>query len=157
MRLYHGSNVEVRSPGLLPTVRALDFGSGFYLTSDLEQAQRWSVLTVRRRGVGSPRVSVFEIENFEGLTVLKFDKPDAEWLRFVSANRNSRQIENSRDVVIGPIANDNTMPVLNLYLKGSYDEAEAIKRLLPQKLKDQYVFKTDQAISALKYVEVVSV
>ena len=52
------------------------------------------------------------------------------------------------------MANDNTIPVLNLYLKGAYNEDEAIKRLMPQKLKDQYVFKTEEAVSILKLIEV---
>ena len=34
MILYHGSNVEVNDPKLIPTKRLLDFGAGFYLTSD---------------------------------------------------------------------------------------------------------------------------
>ena len=42
MTLYHGSNVEVLTPELLPSVRALDFGRGFYLTSDFDQAARWA-------------------------------------------------------------------------------------------------------------------
>lgn len=37
MILYHGSNVEVNEPKLIPTKRLLDFGAGFYLTSDFEQ------------------------------------------------------------------------------------------------------------------------
>ena len=49
------------------------------------------------------------------------------------------------------------MPVINLYLKGSYDEEEALKRLLPQKLKDQYAFKTEKAISKLQLCEVIMV
>ena len=40
MVLYHGSNVEVRDPRLLKTQRDLDFGKGFYTTSDLEQAEK---------------------------------------------------------------------------------------------------------------------
>jgi len=36
MRLYHGSNVEVAKPRLMPSVRALDFGRAFYLTSVLQ-------------------------------------------------------------------------------------------------------------------------
>lgn len=36
MILYHGSNVEVTRPRLIPSKRLLDFGAGFYLTSDLE-------------------------------------------------------------------------------------------------------------------------
>ena len=38
MTLYHGSNVEVSVPKLMPRVRALDFGRAFYLTTDFEQA-----------------------------------------------------------------------------------------------------------------------
>ena len=30
MKLYHGSNVEVAEPRLMPGVRALDFGRAFY-------------------------------------------------------------------------------------------------------------------------------
>lgn len=55
------------------------------------------------------------------------------------------------------VANDNTIPVLNLYLKGAYNEDEAIKRLMPQKLKDQYVFKTEEAVSILKLIEVIKI
>lgn len=36
-----------------------------------------------------------------------------------------------------------------------YDEDETIKRLLPQKLKDQYTFKTPEAIMLLRYKEVI--
>ncbi len=36
MILYHGSNVEK----LIPSKRLLDFGAGFDLTSDFEQAKK---------------------------------------------------------------------------------------------------------------------
>ena len=49
MKLYHGSNVEVREPKIIESDRKLDFGHGFYLTSSYEQAERWAVLTCRRR------------------------------------------------------------------------------------------------------------
>ena len=54
MILYHGSNVEVQNPRIITTNRGLDFGSGFYLTSDVEQATRWSILKTKRRGSGMP-------------------------------------------------------------------------------------------------------
>ncbi len=59
------------------------------------------------------------------------------------------------DFIKGPIANDNTMPVLNMYISGFVDEDFAIKRLLPQKLKDQCVFKTEKTIPFLKFREVI--
>lgn len=39
MKLYHGSNVSVTSPEILESDRALDFGTGFYLNTDFEQAK----------------------------------------------------------------------------------------------------------------------
>jgi len=39
LRLYHGSNQGIEKPKLFPAARALDFGNGFYLTSDFEQAK----------------------------------------------------------------------------------------------------------------------
>lgn len=159
MRLYHGSNVAVREPKLFVNVRALDFGSGFYLTTSYDQASRWSELTVKRRKSGIATVSVYEIDEnkFAELAVLKFDGANIDWLRYISSNRKNQIFTDNSDIVIGSVANDNTMPVINLYLKGSYDEEEAVKRLLTQRLKDQYVFKTKRAIAILKICEVIEV
>lgn len=35
------------------------------------------------------------------------------------------------------------------------EKPETLKRLLPQKLKDQYVFKTEKALNNLKFKEVI--
>lgn len=48
MPLYHGSNVKVKSPQLLKNQRELDFGNGFYTTSDFDQASRWAKRTAQR-------------------------------------------------------------------------------------------------------------
>ena len=37
MILYHGSNVEVREPKIIVSNRTLDFGAGFYTTSNKGQ------------------------------------------------------------------------------------------------------------------------
>lgn len=79
---------------------------------------------------------------------------DADWLRFVARNRTLRLDDSGCDVVVGPVANDNTMPVLNLFFSGAYTEEEALRRLLPQRLKDQYAMKTEAALAALRFREV---
>ncbi|MBQ8510952.1 MAG: DUF3990 domain-containing protein [Clostridia bacterium] len=157
MILYHGSNVDVREPRLLKTQRELDFGKGFYTTSDLQQASNWAQRTAKRRGVGSPIVTVYEIEDrvFDTLRVLRFEKADVEWLRYVAANRKGIAAEEEYDVVTGPVANDQTMPTITLFLDGFYDEEETIKRLLPQNLKDQYTFKTSETLTMLRCTEVI--
>lgn len=158
MLLYHGSNVEVRQPRLLTSQRPLDFGPGFYTTSDMSQAAKWAERTARIRGNGDPLVSVYEIDDgaLADMKVLSFDSADREWLRFVAANRRSLATDDSWDVIRGPVANDQTMPTLMLFLDGFLAEEEAIARLLPQKLKDQLVFKTDVALAALRCTEVVA-
>ena len=156
MILYHGSNVEVRAPKLLKIQRELDFGKGFYTTSSLEQASKWAERTAKRLKTKQGIVSVYELDeqSLSTLKILKFDKPDAEWLNFVAAHRKGEMISEDWDLIIGPVADDQTMPVIDLYMDGSYDEEEAIKRLLPQKLKDQYTFKTEAALQLLTCKEI---
>ena len=153
MLLYHGSNVTVEKPNIIQSERKLDFGTGFYLTTDFEQAKRWAILTTSRKKEGIPTVNVFEIEDKVNLKVLKFNGPDKEWLEFVTNNRKNKNYKNDYDLIIGPVANDNTMPVINLYVNGVYNEKEALKRLLPQKLKDQVVFKNTKALKYLNFKE----
>ena len=158
MILYHGSNVEVRQPRLLGNQRPLDFGSGFYTTSDLGQASTWAERTTRIRKEGKPIVSAYEVDSsrFDRLKVRSFDSANVEWLRFVAGNRRRRVEDGAWDIVSGPVANDQTMPTLMLFLDGFLSEEEAIARLLPQKLKDQFVFKTDAALTTLRCTEVIT-
>lgn len=157
MKLYHGSNVEVKQPQILESDRKLDFGTGFYVTTSFEQAEKWAELTAKRRNKGKPVITVYEYNEAKerDLRILRFSSPDSSWLRFVSANRKNEPIANNYDLIIGPVANDKTMPVISLYFTGVYTEEETIKRLLPQKLRDQYVFKTEKALSLLTVSEVI--
>ena len=131
MRLYHGSNVAVEEPRIIDSDRALDFGKGFYLSTDFEQAKKWSILTTKRREKGKALISVFEIleEDMNKLAILKFNSANKEWLEFVANNRKNKKVDDNWDIIIGPVANDNTMPVITLYLRGDYNVDEAIKRL----------------------------
>lgn len=155
--LYHGSNVVVEKPKIIQSDRRLDFGTGFYLTSSYEQAERWAFLTAKRRGEGKAIITSydFDVEMASVLKVRRFEEASVEWLKFVASNRNIKDFIEDDDIVIGPVANDRTMPVIKLYFSGIYDEAETIKRLLPQKLRNQYAFKSEKAIEALRLREVI--
>ena len=158
MILYHGSNVEVKEPILLKVQRELDFGKGFYTTSDMEQAARWAWRTAKRRGESNAFVTVYEVneDELKNIRLLSFDSPNVEWLNLVVKNRKGEYIADNWDVISGPVADDQTAQVIDLYLEGAYDEEEAIRRFLTQKLKDQYTFKTKEAINLLKYKEVIT-
>ena len=58
MYLYHGSNMKVETPQLILSNRTLDFGSGFYTTSDESQATRWAKLQTKRRKKGEAVLSI---------------------------------------------------------------------------------------------------
>lgn len=156
MILYHGSNVTVKEPKIIKSKRLLDFGTGFYLTSDFEQAKKWAMRTTKRREVGVPTISVFDFEEnkLQEMTVLFFDSANIEWLKYISLNRTDKTAQDTYDIVVGPVANDQAIRTVNNYLKGYFSEEIAIQLLLPQKLKDQYIFKTEKALSKLKFKEV---
>lgn len=86
MKLYHGSNVIVDNPKIIDSGRALDFGRGFYTTTDLDQAKKWAKLKTVRLSSGKPIVSVFEIdeEDIKNLYVKKFEETSKEWLQFIT-------------------------------------------------------------------------
>ncbi len=153
MKLYHGSNVEIREPKILKSNRALDFGTAFYMTSDYEQAKKWAKLTTDRKKTGNPTINEYEFdtENVKPLNVIRYESADKDWLRFVSACRSEQKSGDEYDLIIGPVADDRTFDVISLYLIGVYDEDEAIRRLLPFKLKDQYAFKSEKALELLTF------
>lgn len=153
MRLYHGSNCEVMEPRIITNLRALDFGAGFYLTSSEAQAIRWARIVTKRRRLGEPILNVYEFgeERTNTLEVLKFETANEKWLDFVVSNRREELFINKYDLVIGPVANDYTLPVIDDYMDGKYKKAEAVERLLPQKLTDQYAFLTDEALKLLRF------
>lgn len=152
MTLYHGSNIEIKVPKIIQSKRLLDFGTGFYLTSDYEQAAKWAVRTTNRRETGTPTISVFNIADseLENLDILVFEAANKEWLRYISQNRSNNLVRDSYDIVIGPVANDQAIRTVNNYLKGYLTEDIAIQLLLPQNLKDQYVFKTEKSLICFK-------
>ena len=115
MYLYHGSNMKVETPQLILSNRTLDFGSGFYTTSDESQATRWAKLQTKRRKKGEAVLSIYDFDEEQAaeLALLRFEEADQKWLNFVTQNRKNLYNGDKFDIVIGPVANDTTMPVLS--------------------------------------------
>ena len=153
MILYHGSNIIVEKPRILQNLRALDFGAGFYLTSSKEQAKKWGTTVSKNREEGVPTVNTYSFDTLDStsLKILEFTKPDGKWLDFVVANRKELAFKVKYDLVIGPVANDTTLTVINDYMSGRFSKRDAIRFLKPQKLTDQYCFLSDKALSLLVF------
>ena len=156
MLLYHGSNVAVEEPRLIEQKRGLDFGAGFYLTTNESQALRFSEIVTKRRKSGVAIISIyrFDMETAERtLVVRRFENADVEWLRFVTENRLKINKSDPYDIVIGAVANDIVMPALQAYWGGFLSEEAAIITLMTSKLVDQVCLKSDNALSLLRYVK----
>ena len=155
MKLYHGSNVEVRKPSLLRSRKNTDFGRGFYTTTQKEQAEHWTSIKIDRARKGRRVVSVFDVDdellsNHE-LRIREFHGPDEAWLNFVVDCR--KGIEHDYDLVFGPVANDKVFTVVNLYESGVLSAEAAILQLKAYKTYDQLSFHTERVIGSLRFVE----
>ena len=153
MKLYHGSLEIVEHPEIRKATRTLDYGEGFYTTTSFQQAEAWVKRRMGESHVSHGYINIYEFDfsSIRKMNSLIFAKPTDEWVDFVMANRTQKNYIHSYDLVYGPVANDRTFDVISLYLIGVYDEDEAIRRLLPFKLKDQYAFKSEKALELLTF------
>lgn len=158
MIIYHGSNMVVEKPRLIQQNRYLDFGCGFYTTTNKEQAEAFARKVCIRRG-GSPIVNVYVVpEIFEkGLKIKQFEGPNEEWLDFVTYNRSGCYGGEQFDIIIGPVANDDVYRTIQLYTGELVSKQKALESLKVKELFNQYVFATDQAIETIRFVKSVEV
>lgn len=154
MILYHGSNVEVKEPKILASHHALDFGPGFYTTLNRNQACDFAGKVVLRKG-GTPIVNIYEIDEkvaFDFCDVLKFDAPSETWLDFVCSCRDGFRSAEGRDMVFGPVANDDVYRTLTLYREGEITKEEALARLKIKQLCNQLVFVSPKALTFIRFI-----
>lgn len=171
--LYHGSYCEVEMPDLRKCAAYKDFGKGFYLTSSQKQAEEFVRISIRKaRKMGTidgkqnyGMVSTFRFQMHQKLAVHIFQEADAKWLHCIAGHRKVKVFSDSVkslegfDIVAGKIANDATNFTLTTYMSGAYGELgskeadeDCIKRLLPERLQDQYCFRTNAALECLTFV-----
>jgi hypothetical protein len=174
MTLYHGSYCEVRNPDLSMCAKDKDFGRGFYLTSSREQAVSFLKTSIAKAASAGiiPEdqdygyVSVFTVNNTDDLGIKIFETADREWLHCIASHRKTTIFKEVKkqlsefDVIGGKIADDMTNITLVTYINGAFgvvgsDEADSlcIGRLLPERLKDQFCFRSNKALCALEFVQ----
>lgn len=155
MIIYHGSNLVVEKPKLIAQNRYLDFGYGFYTTTNKAQAISFADKVYKRKREGSKQISIYEIDEeklFSECSVLRFDSPNEAWLDFVAENRSGNYEGENYDVVYGPVANDDVYTTFTLYQSGALSKEHTLETLKIKKLYDQMVFTSEKALSFLKFV-----
>lgn len=155
MILYHGSNVIVSEPKLIEQNRFLDYGFGFYTTTNKIQAIGFADKVTKRRKNGEKAVSIYEIDEdhaFAECSVLRFDSANEAWLDFVSENRSGNYTGESYDFIFGPVANDDVYTTFTLYSAGVLTKEQTLEALKIKKLYNQLVLSSERALSYLKFI-----
>lgn len=156
MILYHGSTELVEKPEIRKSDSFLDFGIGFYTTTSYIQAERWAKTKMRRSNVKTAYVSIYEFD-FEKakkeLSIRHFEVADEEWLNFVVKHRRGEATDDSFDMHIGPVADDNVYQSIRLFESGAYDAEYTVKKLKTEILQDQWAFHTDRILEYISFIE----
>ena len=154
MILYHGSIEIVDNPKIRIPSRSSDYSYGFYTTTSFKQAEDW---VKRKLNANNPigYVNVYELDEdlVKSLKTLLFESPTEDWLDFVMSNRTNKDFNHDFDIVYGPVANDKVYAAFALYEGGIIDKQNLISELKAYKLVDQYLYHTDKALKAIKFIE----
>lgn len=159
MKLYHGSNIEVYVPDLGKSKPYKDFGQGFYLSADKNQAKRMAEQKTLQLLFGEPIVSEFEFDESllynKKLNVKIFNDYSVEWATFILENRNMKRKHpiHNYDIVYGPISDDGVTFQLRRYQSGAISIEELVKELkYARGITFQYFFGTTLALSKLSKI-----
>ena len=174
MVLYHGSYCIVENPDLKKCAMHKEFGQGFYLTTSEEQAKSFAMISATKaksKGLIEQSkkfayISSFKVTGLGNLRTFDFETADVYWLHCVVSHRRSGafpEIKDSMkdyDVISGKIANDDTNATILAYMGNVFgamgsEQADkmCISLLLPERLKDQFCFRSDKAISILQFLK----
>lgn len=155
MILYHGSDVLIDRIDLTKSRPGKDFGRGFYLSDNYDQAMKMAVGRASSSGK-EPAVTRFEVQDdilaCQDLKTKVFKDYSNEWADFIFKNRKGTA-NDTFDIVYGPIADDVVGVQIRLFNDGYIDLDEFISRLKYYKgITFQYYFGTEKALSYLKYL-----
>ena len=149
MIVYHGSDIVVRQPDILHSAKRLDFGMGFYVTTVRKQAERWAKRKATLRGAQSGIVSVYEMNEADGILIQDFADDLETWIDFVCRCRDGESDYLNYDLIYGKVANDKVFRVVDLYRAGVWEKERALREIKVYPHYDQYAFITQRAITKL--------
>ena len=155
LKLYHGSTTDIDRIDLQKSRPNKDFGRGFYLSADQQQAWRMGEFKALTEG-GTPVLNTYlfdeQVHTSGELHILTFEGYTREWADFIFLNRNNRSNDPAHDydIVYGPIANDRVGVQIGKYEAGDITLDQFLQNLKYMKgITFQYYFGTERAISKL--------
>ena len=157
MILYHGSNMKISTIDFSKSKPGKDFGLGFYLSADEQQALEMAEKKSRLFG-GEPTITCYQFDEEAVLAdpnvnYKRFDNYSLEWGEFIKLNRDNKtrtQLHNY-DIVYGPIANDTVGFQLRRLNANIIDTPQFVKEIQMMGGETfQYFFGTDKSLKYLR-------
>ena len=148
--------MKIEVPDLVHSKPFKDFGSGFYLSADKQQAWDMAFQKVSQTQEGKAEVTEFLFDEAmmqsPDLHVLTYPDYSEEWALFVLKNRNKNVPHpvHDYDIVYGPIADDGVTYQLRRYEGGVISLPRLVEELKYAKgITFQYFFGTERALKLL--------
>lgn len=136
--LYHGTIDRISQIDVAKGKLRKDFGRGFYMALNVQQAIGMMHKKRREFLQRQPRIKFEEVVERlyqirlkpsaeQSLKIKVFDRTDMEWLDFILMCReNVAERPHEYDIVVGATADDDTMVALKLYRNGAYGEVGSV-------------------------------
>ncbi len=116
MIVYHGSADIVKQPDVLHSYRRLDFGKGFYVMTNYEQAERWAKRKADLLHKDKAYINIYEmLDDDSAFKVKTFPDDLLEWIDFVCDCRDGNTNYQTYDIIKGKVADDKVFRVVDLY------------------------------------------
>ena len=148
MIVYHGGTETIEHPICKLGRLHLDFGQGFYVTNIREQALAWATQVASRRKQ-TPILNRYRLNRkaiIQEAQYKIFEAYDKDWLEFIVANRQGKQISENYDYIEGGVANDRVVDTVNLYMAGLMDIDTALRRLSEHQPNNQMCLLNQEII-----------
>ena len=162
--LYHGTDIEAAKDicknGIKLDIGSakVDFGPGFYLTDNYDQAVKWAKRKARYRQSKAAVVTVMIDQSIADNIIEKFDD-DLRWGRFIINNRNGynyishvaykdHNLDQRYDITYGRIADLNVVDIADS-LNESRKMLMDVDKILNTEYHYQYAIHTIQGLTAV--------
>ena len=153
MILYHGSGKLFDAPDLAKCKIGKDFGKGFYLKKDFDQAKQWATRSKSKKGfVYTYEVRetlLSDVNNYQIKILTQYNK---DWLDYVT-NCRYKYMEDGYDLVYDKMADNTSQEMaaaLEQYYLGTMTVFETLALIKDKHLNYcQYCFKSNEILKEL--------
>lgn len=141
----------------------LDFGPGFYVTNDRNQAIKWANTKAGRKKGLTPILNIylFDQDKFLSESNYKmkiFPEYNVEWLDFIAFSRKGQHPWKGLDWIEGGIANDGVISTVDAYIDGRMTPEMAMGELVKEDLRHQVCILNQEIINKyLTFTEAVKI